>query len=68
VGLTNLSSKSETFVGSRVHLVGASMSFEKNFYQLPFTPPTLVRRAFRVPVKDHVWFKDRWMVTSLCDE
>jgi hypothetical protein len=22
----------------RVHLVGVSISFEKNFYQLPFTP------------------------------
>jgi hypothetical protein len=35
---------SETCVGSRVHLVGASISFEKNFYWLPFTPPSLVRR------------------------
>jgi hypothetical protein len=34
----------ETFVGSRVHLVGAFISFEKNFYRLPFTPPSLVRR------------------------
>jgi hypothetical protein len=34
--------ESEMCVGSRVHLVGASKSFEKNFYQLPFTPP-LVR-------------------------
>jgi hypothetical protein len=25
----------------RVHLVGVSISFEKNFYRLPFTPPTL---------------------------
>jgi hypothetical protein len=31
-------------VGSRVHLVGVSISFEKNFYRLPFTPPSLVRR------------------------
>ncbi len=31
-------------VGSRVRLVGVSISFEKNFYQLPFTPPSLVRR------------------------
>jgi hypothetical protein len=29
----------EKCVGSRVHLVGVSISFEKNFYQLPFTPP-----------------------------
>jgi hypothetical protein len=32
-----------TCVGSRVHLVGVSISFEKNFYRLPFTPPFLVR-------------------------
>jgi hypothetical protein len=25
-----------------VHLVGVSISFEKNFYLLPFTPPSLV--------------------------
>jgi hypothetical protein len=35
--LSNLSSKSETCVGSRVHLVGATISFDKNFYWLPFT-------------------------------
>jgi hypothetical protein len=39
VGLTNLGSESETCVGSRFHLVGVSISFEKNFYRLPFTPP-----------------------------
>jgi hypothetical protein len=44
VGLANLGSKSETCVGSRVHLVGASISFEKNFYRLTFTPPSLVCR------------------------
>jgi hypothetical protein len=44
VGLANLGSESETCVGSRVHLVGVSISFKKNFYRLPFTPPSLVRR------------------------
>jgi hypothetical protein len=39
VGLTNLGSESETCVGSRVRLVGVFISFEKNFYRLPFTPP-----------------------------
>jgi hypothetical protein len=39
VGLTNLGSESETCVGSRVRLVGVLISFEKNFYRLPFTPP-----------------------------
>jgi hypothetical protein len=44
VGSANLGSESETCVGSRVHLVGVSISFEKNFYRLPFTPLSLVRR------------------------
>jgi hypothetical protein len=44
VGLANLGSESETCAGSLVHLVGVSISFKKNFYQLPFTPPSLVRR------------------------
>jgi hypothetical protein len=44
VDLTNFGSESDTCVGSRVRLVGVSISFEKNFYQLPFTPPSLVRR------------------------
>jgi hypothetical protein len=39
VGLANLGSESETCVGSRVRLVGVPISFEKNFYRLPFTPP-----------------------------
>jgi hypothetical protein len=30
---------SETCFGIRVHLVGVSISFKKNFYRLPFTPP-----------------------------
>jgi hypothetical protein len=44
VGLANLGSVSETCVGSLVQLVGVSISFEKNFYRLPLTPPSLVRR------------------------
>jgi hypothetical protein len=44
VGLANLGSESETCIGSRVHLVGVSTSFEKIFYRLPFNPPSLVRR------------------------
>jgi hypothetical protein len=43
VGLTNLGSELETCVGSRVSLVGVFISFEKDFYRLPFTPPSLVR-------------------------
>jgi hypothetical protein len=39
VGLTNLGSESETCVGSRVHLVGVSISFEKNFIGSHSLPP-----------------------------
>jgi hypothetical protein len=39
VGLTNLGSELEKCVGSCVHRVGVSISFKKNFYRLPFTPP-----------------------------
>jgi hypothetical protein len=39
-----LGTESETCVGSRVRLVGVLISIEKNFYRLPFTPPSLVRR------------------------
>jgi hypothetical protein len=36
--------KSETCVGSRVHLVGLSIFFEKNFLSAPIhSPPPLVR-------------------------
>jgi hypothetical protein len=54
--MANLGSESETCVGSRVHLVGVSISFEKNFYRLPFTlpPPSLGSpyRSFKEGVKD----------------
>jgi hypothetical protein len=35
--------ESEMCFGSRVRLVGVPISFEKNFYRLPFTPPFPVR-------------------------
>jgi hypothetical protein len=44
MGLANLGSDLETCVGIRVRLVGVPISFEKNFFRLPFTPPSLVRR------------------------
>jgi hypothetical protein len=44
VDLANLGSESEMCVGRRVRLVGDFISFEKNFYRLPFTPPSLVCR------------------------
>jgi hypothetical protein len=40
-----LGSESEIRVGSCVHLVGTSISFENNFYRLPFTPRSLVHRS-----------------------
>jgi hypothetical protein len=26
------------------------------------------RKAIKSQIEDHVWFEDRWMVASLCDE
>jgi hypothetical protein len=51
VGFANLGSESEKCVGSHVHLVGGSISFENNFYRLPFTPPPL---WFAVSVLHHL--------------
>jgi hypothetical protein len=27
-----------------------------------------LKNVQHVPTEDHVWFEDRWMVASLCDE
>jgi hypothetical protein len=58
--MANLGSESETCVGSRVRLVGVSISFEKNFSRLPFTPPISGSsyRSFNM----HQW----WPVLLLC--
>jgi hypothetical protein len=37
--------ESEICFGSRVRLVGVSISFKKNFYRVPFAPPSLVARS-----------------------
>jgi hypothetical protein len=59
VDLADLGSESETCIGSRVRLVGAYISFEKNFYRLPFTPPSLVRR-----IDPSEEYSDRKLYTS----
>jgi hypothetical protein len=28
----------------------------------------VVNALFKREIEDHVWFEDRWMVASLCDE
>jgi hypothetical protein len=50
--LANLGSESETCVGSRVRLVGVFISFEKNFYRLPFTPPPSLVRCIGPSIRD----------------
>jgi hypothetical protein len=42
------------------------MSFSKNRSGVPFLKTDMPRVL--LPGEDHVWFKDRWMVASLCDE
>jgi hypothetical protein len=58
VGLANLGSELETCVGSRVRLVGVPISFEKNFYRLPFTLPSLVRRIDPSPSSSDLAVRD----------
>jgi hypothetical protein len=57
VGLANLGSKLESCVGSRVRLVGATISFENNFYRLPSTPPLSGSpyRSFSLAAENHVY-------------
>jgi hypothetical protein len=62
VGLANLGSESETCVGSCVRLVGVLISFEKNFYRLPFTPPPSGSPywSFTLPLALAVGHVDSW--------
>jgi hypothetical protein len=68
VGLANLGSESETCVGSRVHLVGVFISFEKNFYWLLSLSPSLVRRIG--PSASHIpnsrFTNEAWYMKCLC--
>jgi hypothetical protein len=51
--VANLGSSSRSSVlVSHVHLVGEDISLEKNFYRLPFTPPSLV--ASSVLQQEHI--------------
>jgi hypothetical protein len=65
VGLTNLGSKLEKCVGSRVHLVGVSISIEKSFYRLPFTPPSLVRLIGPSPNLNHILMAEDLAIGNL---
>jgi hypothetical protein len=42
----------------QVHLVGVSISFEKNFYRLPFTPPLSGRLIGPSRGRNHEMLKD----------
>jgi hypothetical protein len=50
-------------------LVGVSFySFLFFFFSLRLLYVCVVNALVKGEIEDHVWFKDRWMVTSLCDE
>jgi hypothetical protein len=52
-----------TCVGSRVRLVGVFISFEKNFYRLPFTPSSMVHRIGpSIPL--FFWHNDLFLRTN----
>jgi hypothetical protein len=58
----------------RVHLVGGSISFEKNFYRLPFTPPLsgrLISPSHGSTFSKHFTFHFQiqiWYMKCLCDK
>jgi hypothetical protein len=50
-------------------LVGVSFySFNFFFVSLRLLYVCVVNALIKGEIEDHVWFKDRWMVASLCDE
>jgi hypothetical protein len=50
-------------------LVGVSFySFLSFLFYLVLLYVGVVNALIKGEIEDHVWFEDRWMVTSLCDE
>jgi hypothetical protein len=52
-------------VGSCVHFVGASISFEKIFYWLPFTPPPSLVRRISPSISIRAGYSSSLTLTSL---
>jgi hypothetical protein len=50
---------SDTMIVTEVDIVGMSV---------PLTQKCRFRALAGLVAEDHVWFEDRWMVASLCDE
>jgi hypothetical protein len=66
VGLANLGSESKTCVGSCVRLARVSISLEKNFYRLPFTP-TLSGSPYR-SFRDEGRRQESWLAAEVCGD
>jgi uncharacterized membrane protein YeiB len=50
-------------------LVGVSFSLLFSFlFSLGLQIMCVVNALIKGEIEDHVWFEDRWMVTSWCDE
>jgi hypothetical protein len=64
-------SESRASCASRVHVKWSDFFIMSLYSGRLRSPSRAMRhlRAARQPVtEDHVWFEDRWMVASLCDE
>jgi hypothetical protein len=56
------------FLGFRL-LVGVCLSVSFLFsFSLQLPNVCVINALIKGKIKDHVWFEDRWMVASLCDE
>jgi hypothetical protein len=54
---------------TRENLVALSPLRLLNLHKYAFTFNSQVPRGkLPLTIEDHVWFEDRWMVASLCDE
>jgi hypothetical protein len=58
-----------------LHLLGFRSLVEVSFYLFLYFSFSLVllhvgvvNALIKGEIEDHVWFEDRWMVASLCDE
>jgi hypothetical protein len=60
--------RGDTFVfGAWVCTADGAGSFQHRL-TMPPNPETSLVTLPEVVTEDHVWFEDRWMVASLCDE
>jgi hypothetical protein len=64
----NLSQNSRNFLPVNWDLLSVMMEFGTPKRWTMSVKNVSACSALRFVIEDHVWFEDRWMVASLCDE